>query len=141
MLQGNSVNFVDYVRNIEDPRIDRHMIWDIIVVTIYTVVCGCETWEDIEVYRNEKQQWLKGLLSLPNCIPSHDAIMRLFIRLNPEQLQRCFLNWVQAIREHTEAEVVSIDGKTDRRSHDRNSAKSALHIVSAWASENRMVLG
>jgi predicted transposase YbfD/YdcC len=144
MGKNNSVNIVDHFRNIEDPRIDRrkrHTIWDIIVLTICAVVCGCETWEDIEIYGKEKQQWLKGFLTLPNGIPSHDTIRRLFIRLNPEQLQQCFLSWVEAIRRHTEGEVVSIDGKTARRTHDRSAGKNALHMVSAWASENRIVLG
>jgi predicted transposase YbfD/YdcC len=144
MKKSLSMNIVDHFRDIKDPRIDRqkkHTIWDIIVLTICAVVCGCETWEDIEMYGKEKHQWLKGFLSLPNGIPSHDTIRRLFIRLNPDHLQECFLSWVQSIRAHIQGEVVSIDGKTARRTHDRYHGKSALHMVSAWASENRMVLG
>lgn len=144
MKKSTSVNIIDHFRDIEDPRIDRHkrhMIWDIIVLTICAVVCGCETWEDIETYGKIKEKWLKGFLSLPNGIPSHDTIRRLFIRLNPQQLQECFLSWVEAVREQTKGEVISIDGKTARRSHDRLNGKPALHMVSAWASENRMVLG
>jgi len=142
--QSKSMNILDHFREIEDPRMERnkrHTIWDIIVLTICAVVCGCETWEDIEIYGKEKRQWLSRFLALPNGIPSHDTIRRLFIRLNPEQLQQCFLSWVEAIREHADGEVVSIDGKTARRSHDRETGKSALHMVSAWASENRMILG
>jgi predicted transposase YbfD/YdcC len=144
MKKRVSVNIVDHFRDIEDPRIDRHkrhMIWDIIVLTICAVVCGCETWEDIEIYGKEKHQWLKKFLALPNGIPSHDTIRRLFIRLHPDHLHQCFLSWVNAIRTHIDGEVVSIDGKTARRTHDRTNGKSALHMVSAWASENRMVLG
>jgi predicted transposase YbfD/YdcC len=139
-----SMNIMEHFREIEDPRIERnkrHTIWDIIVLTICAVVCGCETWEDISMYGEEKQQWLSKFLALPNGIPSHDTIRRLFIRLNPEQLQQCFLSWVDAIRRHSGAEVVSIDGKTARRTHDHGAGKSALHMVSAWASENRMVMG
>jgi len=144
MGKSGSMNIIDHFRDIEDPRIDRHKrhtIWDIIVLTICAVVCGCETWEDIEIYGKEKHQWLSGFLSLPNGIPSHDTIRRLFIRLDPEHLQKCFLSWVEAIRHQTDWEVVSIDGKSARRSHDHYHGKSALHMVSAWASENRMVLG
>lgn len=144
MGKSQSMNIMEHFQEIEDPRIDRHkrhLILDIIVITICAVVCHCETWEEIETYGKEKEHWLKNFLALPNGIPSHDTIRRLFIRLNPEQLQQCFLSWVNAIREQTKGEIVAIDGKTARRSHDHYSGKSALHMVSAWASENRMVLG
>ena len=84
-----SSNIIEHFRNIEDPRIERnkkHLVWDIISLTICAVVCGCETWEEIELYGKEKHDWLSTILELPIGIPSHDTIRRLFIRLNPEQL-------------------------------------------------------
>lgn len=138
------VRLVDYFKNIEDPRIERnkrHLLWDILVLTVCAVICGCETWEDIEIYGNEKKRWLKKFLKLPNGIPSHDTIRRVFIRLDPQQLQECFLGWVQAIREERQVEIVAIDGKTVRRSHDQAAGRGPLHLISAWAHENRLVLG
>lgn len=142
--KSDSANIIEHFRHIEDPRIDRnkrHLIWDIIVLIICAVVCGCETWEDIEMYGKEKHNWLQRFLQLPNGIPSHDTIRRLFIRLNPQQLQECFLSWVRAVRKTSAGEVVAIDGKTARRSHERAAGKGPLHMVSAWAAENRLVLG
>ena len=111
------------------------------MVTICAVTCGCETWEDIEIYAKEKEPWLSKFLELENGIPSHDTIRRLFIRLDPEELQRCFLSWVESVRKATEGEVVAIDGKTARRSHDGLKGKGPLHMVSVWAAENGLVLG
>ena len=144
MSKIDSSNIIEHFRNIEDPRIERnkkHLVWDIISLTICAVVCGCETWEEIELYGKEKESWLKTIFELPNGIPSHDTIRRLFIRLNPEQLQHCFLSWVEAVRKSSEGEIVAIDGKTARRSHDRLLDKGPLHMVSAWAHENRLILG
>lgn len=144
MSKNDSSNITDHFRNIEDPRIERnkkHFVWDIISLTICAVVCGCETWEEIELYGKEKESWLKTILELPNGIPSHDTIRRLFIRLNPEQMQECFLSWVEAVRESSEGDIVAIDGKTARRTHDRLNEKSPLHMVSAWSHENRLILG
>ena len=144
MAKGNSSNIIDHFKGIEDPRIERnkkHLVWDIISLTICAVVCGCETWEEIELYGKEKEDWLQTILELPNGIPSHDTIRRLFIRLNPEQLQECFLSWVESVRRSSEGEIVAIDGKTARRTHDRLNEKGPLHMVSAWSHENRLILG
>lgn len=143
MSKSDSSNIIEHFRNIKDPRIERnkkHLVWDIISLTICAVICGCETWEEIELYGKEKQDWLSTLLQLPNGIPSHDTIRRLFIRLNPEQLQECFLSWVEAVRKSSKGEIVAIDGKTARRTHDRLGGKGPLHMVSAWSHENRLIL-
>ena len=88
-----------------------------------------------------KKDWLSHLLELPNGIPSHDTFGRIFARLDPVQFEACFTEWVQAVNEVMQGQVVAIDGKTIRRSHDRRADKSAIHMVSAWASANRLVLG
>ena len=114
---------------------------DILVLTILGTLCGCEGWIEIELYGQEKHGWLRKFLELANGIPSHDTIRRVFLRLKPEELHRCFLSWVEALRVATSGEIVSIDGKTLRRSGDRQKGLAPLHLVSAWSHENRLVLG
>jgi predicted transposase YbfD/YdcC len=95
----------------------------------------------MEEYGKAKYWWLKSFLALPNGIPSHDTFGRVFSRLNPAEFQECFLSWVQAVKEISGGQVVAIDGKTLRQSFDSASQKSAIHMVSAWATANRLVLG
>ncbi len=85
--------------------------------------------------------WLSTFLALPHGIPSHDTISRLFAQLDPEQLQECFLSWIQTVAQLSAGTVVAVDGKTLRHSCNRGKGKGATHIVSAWAAENRWVLG
>lgn len=112
-----------------------------IIVTICAVICGADTWVEIENYGIAKQEWLETFLELPNGIPSHDTFERMFARLRPEQLQQCFLNWVQAVFNITNGQLISLDGKTLRGSYERGGKQGMIHMVSAWASENRLVLG
>jgi predicted transposase YbfD/YdcC len=133
-----------YFAEITDPRVERtklHLLVDILGIAICAVLCGADTWVEMAAYGNAKEQWLRQFLALPHGIPSHDTFGRVFARLKPEELQRCFLRWIQAVREVTHGEVVAIDGKTLRRSFDRAAGKGAIHMVSAWASANRVVLG
>jgi predicted transposase YbfD/YdcC len=127
---------------IEDPRVERtkqHQLVDIILIAILGVVCGAEGWVEIASFGNTKEAWLKTFLDLPNGIPSHDTFGRVFARIDPKQFEECFLNWVRGVTEKITG-VIAIDGKTLRRSHDAANGKKALHLVSAWAAENRMVL-
>jgi predicted transposase YbfD/YdcC len=129
---------------IKDPRVERskrHLLIDIITLTLCAVIGGAETWEDIELYGKCKYKWFKKFLKLPNGIPSHDTFNRVFARLDPEQLQRCFLNWVKSISSLIEGEIIAIDGKTLRRSHDKNNNQKAIVMVSAWAQQQGLVLG
>ncbi|MCC3421806.1 MAG: ISAs1 family transposase, partial [Microcoleus sp. PH2017_07_MST_O_A] len=90
----------DHFFDLEDPRVERtrhHQLIDIITLSICAVICGADTWVDIESYGRAKYEWLKKFLELPNGIPSHDTIARVFSRLNPEQFQKCFLSWIQSI--------------------------------------------
>jgi predicted transposase YbfD/YdcC len=95
----------------------------------------------MELFGKSKEGWLKGFLELPNGIPSHDTFGRVFAHLDAQQFQDCFLEWVQAVSTLTRGQVIAIDGKTLRRSHDQSLGKAAIHMVSAWAAENRLVLG
>jgi len=146
MLQSpqSSVSLLEHFKNLEDPRakhLVEHRLLDIIALSICAVVCGADSWVDIENYGRAKEEWLRGFLALPNGIPSHDTIARLFAALNPKGLQECFLGWVQAIGQLSQGEVIAIDGKTLRHSYDQGGSKGAIHMVSAWASQNRLVLG
>lgn len=134
----------EFFSHIKDPRIDRtkrHQLIDIITITLCAVISGADSWVDIELYGQTKRKWLKKFLELPNGIPSHDTFARVFARLDPEQLQQCFLAWVQSITQQFTGEIIAIDGKTLRHSYDSSNDKSAIHMVSAWASANRLVLG
>jgi predicted transposase YbfD/YdcC len=127
---------------IQDPRVERtrlHKLQDIIIIAICAVICGAETWIAIEQFGKEKQKWLKSILELPNGIPSHDTFSRVFARINPQELEQCFFDWVSSLVGSVSG-VIAIDGKTMRRSHDKNKGIKPLHMVSAWASENRLVL-
>ncbi len=117
------------------------MLIDILTIAILAVICGADGWVGIETYGKAKYDWLKTFLALPQGIPSHDTFGRVFARLDPEQLQQCFLRWVRSISRLTAGEVIAIDGKTVRRSYDQGQGKGAIHMVSAWASQNRLVLG
>jgi predicted transposase YbfD/YdcC len=134
--------FIKHFSCIKDPRIERckrHLLLDILVLSLCAVMSGAEQWIDIEAYGQEKEAWLKTFLELPNGIPSHDTIARVFASLEPTQFQHAFLNWIQAIKKELPGEVIAIDGKTLRGS--RCFGKKGLHLVSAWATEQHLSLG
>jgi predicted transposase YbfD/YdcC len=127
---------------VEDPRMERtklHRLRDIIIVAICGVLCGANGWVEIEEFGKAKEAFFTELLDLPNGIPSHDTFGRVFALIDPKQFEASFVEWVQGIS-RTIKGVIAIDGKTLRRSHDRQAGKKALHLVSAWAVENRVVL-
>lgn len=140
-----SAQFTQHFSVLLDPRKDthnkRHKLMDILILTILAVICGADDWVNVEYFGKSKEEWLKTFLELPHGIPSHDTIGNLFSRLNPQQLQESFLNWIHSLVEITGGEIISIDGKTLRRSHDKKNGKKAIHMVSAWANKNRLVLG
>jgi len=127
---------------LHDPRVERtklHKLQDIIIIAVLAVICGAETWVDLEQFGKEKQEWLKRFLELHNGIPSHDTFNRVFARLDPQELEQCFFDWVSGLVGVVSG-VIAVDGKTLRRSHDKKKGIKPLHMVSAWASEQRLVL-
>lgn len=129
---------------LDDPRVDRtrrHKFIDILVIGICTVICGGDDYASMEAFGKAKESWLRTFLELPNGIPSHDTFWRVFSALDPEQFQTCFLQWMAAISDLTDGEIIALDGKQLRRSHDKGDGKAAIHMVSAWATNNRLVLG
>jgi predicted transposase YbfD/YdcC len=140
-----SLSISAFFQDLPDPRREclnkKHKLIDILVVALCGVIAGCESAVEIEAYGRSKQAWLNTFLELANGIPSHDTFTRVLQMLDPRRFHQCFMDWVQALHEVTRGEVVAIDGKTLRRSFDKASGLPALHLVSAWASENRLVLG
>ena len=127
-----------------EPRIDRckhHHLLDIVTIAICAVISNANGWTDIEAYGRAKEPWLRRFLELPAGIPSHDTFARVFAKLDPIAFQQCFVQWVDAIRDKLLADVVAIDGKTSRRTHDATINLAPLHIVSAWSTANRLILG
>ena len=139
-----SAALLEHFRELADPRIDRnkeHKLLDVLVIAICAILCGANDWVAVETFGRAKGEWFARFLELAHGIPSHDTFGRVFAVLSPPALQACFLSWIQAVAQVTQGQVVAIDGKTLRRSYDRRSAKAAIHMVSAWATHNRMVLG
>jgi len=129
---------------LKDPRGlqgQEHAFLSIVMIAILATIGGARGWEDIELYAESHQVWLESFLDLSSGIPHADTYRRVFAGVNPETLQDCFLGWVKQIVEATGAQVIPIDGKSVRGSYDRSKKQSALHLVSAWASEHRLMLG
>jgi predicted transposase YbfD/YdcC len=143
MSESASPSLFDTLSQVPDPRLDRtklHQLVDILVIAVCATICAAETWEEIAEFGQAKESWFRKFLALPNGIPSHDTFRRVFLRLNPQKLQEAFLGWVRGVAEVTEGEVVAIDGKQVRGARTAD-GKEGLRIVSAWACEQRLVLG
>lgn len=135
--------FAKHLGCIEDPRRHntRHLLSDMFLIALCAIVCGADTWTQVAEYGRSKLDWFKEFLQMPNGIPSHDTFGRLFARINPEGFRNFFTGWVRDLSQSLMGKTVAIDGKTLRGSHDRINGKSAIHMVSAWASDIRLVLG
>ncbi len=130
--------------NLQDPRIDRkklHLLLDIVTIAICASICGANKWEDVETFGKAKHDWFKTFLALPHGIPSHDTFNRVFNCLDPREFQQSFSSWISVASKLIVGQVIAIDGKILRRSHARGIGKAALDMLSAWATENRLVLG
>jgi predicted transposase YbfD/YdcC len=144
-MESNAAADIEkYFRGLKDPRVNRtkeHQLLDILVIAICAIICGANDWEAVAEYGRDNQEWFKSFLVLTNGIPSHDTFWRVFGALDPEQFQTCFVAWIQAVSQVTGGEIIAIDGKFVRGSHDKGSGRKAIDMVSAWASSNRLVLG
>jgi predicted transposase YbfD/YdcC len=133
------VSFLD----LTDHRADinkRHKLIDIVTISICAVLCGADTWDEIEEFGQARVEWLRSFLELPHGIPSHDTFNRVFCLLCPDEFRRCFLRWIRTVLPAFPDDVVAIDGKTLRRSRGA-SDQPPIHMVTAWANAHRMVLG
>ena len=132
--------------DVENPRSSKnaqHLLIEIIIITICAVICGAEGWESIETFAKARETWLRQFLTLPYGLPQHDTYRRVFARIDPKQLQKSFRQFVQSVFKITDKQVIAIDGKSLRRSYEssKDKHKGMLHMVSAWAAENEVVLG
>lgn len=122
------------------PRCD-HLLTDILTISILAVICGADDWTDLQVFGNVREPWLRQFLELPKGIPSHDTFRRVFELLDRNEFAAGLLQWTQALQEATDSKLVAIDGKTLRRSHRQRGGLAALHLVTAWSTENGLTLG
>ncbi len=134
--------FIGCFADLEDPRDDnaRHDLHELLLIALCAVLCGGEDCSDMALFGRAKEPFLRRFLRLRHGVPSHDTFSRVFRLLDPEQFRGCFIAFMQRFAKLADG-VIAVDGKTLRRSFDRAAAKSALHLVSAWAVEQRLVLG
>lgn len=143
MLAHPVPRIADCFAELVDPRIPqgrRHRLLDIVTIAVCAVLSGAESWVEVAQWGRIKQDWLTDWLDLPHGIPAHDTFGRVFARIDPMQFEAGFLRWVQTVARTATPEVIALDGKTVRRSGDTSAGTPPLHVVSAWASERRLVL-
>jgi len=137
-------SIAEHFGELADPRTGNakaHIFLEILIIAICAVICGADGWSDVELFGKNKKDWLKTFLELPKGIPSHDTFGRVFAKIKPDEFQKRFIEWVQAIEKLTAGQVIAIDGKKLRRSHNQEAGKEAIYMVSAWATQNQLVLG
>jgi predicted transposase YbfD/YdcC len=142
-MPTKDVSIARHFADLPDPRIDRtkkHSLGDILVIALCAVIAGADSWEEVETFGEARHDWLKGFLALPNGIPSHDTFYRVFARLDPQAFAMCVAEWMGAVCEAAGLRHIAIDGKACR-SAPRSTFSGCLHLVSAWAAENRLILG
>lgn len=140
-----SDSFLKHFEPLEDPRLDnhnkRHELTDILVITILGTICGADSWAEICEFAVAKYDWLKTFLSLPNGIPSHDTFGRVFSLISPDKFEGCFYSWIDSLDINMDKEIIAIDGKSLRGSANKRKGQKPLHLVSAWAVNNSVLLG
>lgn len=137
-------DLLSFFEDLPDPRVTgrcRHNLVDIVAITICAVISGLDEWQDIAFYAQSKEAWFRRFLELPGGIPSHDTFERVFSLLDPVAFEKRFADWTRSVFESTGGDIVSIDGKTLRGSHERRKNKAAVHMVSAWSHKNGVVIG
>ncbi len=140
-----------FLSELSDPRKRAsscdHNFTDILVIAICAIISGADTWEEMQEFGEEKEDWFRSFLELPFGIPSHDTFYRVFCLLDPDKFQECFTRWVQSAYPEaldipdSDAEIIPIDGKAIKGSRGKGKGKKAVHIVSAWSTKLSLVLG
>jgi predicted transposase YbfD/YdcC len=136
--------FQEHFKDLNDPRVERtrkHPLINVVFIAACGVLSGANSFAAIEEFGLDRRAWFARFLDLTNGVPSDDTFARVLARLDPGAFEKCLLSWVQAVQEVTDHRLIAIDGKTLRGSYDRRGGKSAIHMVSAWASENKLSLG
>jgi predicted transposase YbfD/YdcC len=140
----NNNIFIECFGSLEDPRINRtkkHLLIDIIGLTLFAIMAGAQTFDEIELFGNLHEEWLKKYLQLPNGIPSHDTINRVLSLLEPKVLEKSFIDWHTQLKGYVQDNVIAIDGKTMKASHQTSKGLKALHVLSAYSCANGLSLG
>ncbi len=142
MTKVDSLGFEQHFASLDDPRVGpMHRLLDMVAIALCAVLCGADDWVAVAEFGALRADWFGQFLALPHGTPSHDTFARVFAQLDARQFEQSFLSWVQALSDTFSGEIIAIDGKTLRRSHDRYLGRKAIHMVSAWASEQHLVLG
>jgi predicted transposase YbfD/YdcC len=144
MTRCDSAAFHDHFQDLQDPRVERtrkHPLINIVFIAVCGVLSGANSFAAIHEFGCARRQWFARYLDLSNGIPSDDTIGRVLARLDPGAFEKCLLSWMHAVQEATANRLIAIDGKTVRGSYDRRGGTAAIHMVSAWASENKLSLG
>ena len=143
MSNTKSARIQDHFDELTDPRRNQviYPLINIVVIAICAVICGADDFVAITKFGRTKRKWLAKFLDLTNGIPSHDRFNAIFAAIKPDEFEKCLLAWITALHEISNGQIVAIDGKTVRRSFDKASSKSAIHMVSAWATANHISLG
>jgi predicted transposase YbfD/YdcC len=144
MPSSESVSFQDHFHNLQDPRVERtrkHPLINILFIAVCGVLSGANSFAGIEEFGLDRRTWFARFLDLTNGIPSDDTFGRVLARLESGAFEKCLLSWIQAVQEATDHRLIAIDGKTLRGSYDRRDGRAAIHMVSAWATENTLSLG
>lgn len=139
-----AISIIDAFDGLPDPRLDRtkrHNLSDILVLTLCGTICGVDNWVEMQRFGEAKLKWFRTFLDLPNGIPSHDTLGRVFAMLDPDAFRTCFIAWVEGLAQVNAGDVIAFDGKTIRRSLDTANKRRPLHLVNAWASEAGIALG
>lgn len=137
-------SILEHFSQLSDPRIKlktKHILVEIVAMTLCAMIAGADDWTEIAEFSKQKKEWLKTFLKLPNGTPSHDTFGRVFSMINPNEFGQCFIAWLQDVFPFVNSDIVAIDGKTARRSHDRANGQKPIHMVTAWAVNQGLVLG
>src|SRR5262245_45404602 len=144
MASTGSAAFHHHFQDLHDPRVARtrkHPLINIVFMAVCGVLCGSNSFAGIHEFAIDRRNWLARYLDLTNGIPSEDTFARVLARIDPGAFEKCLLSWIQAVQEVTDSRLVAIDGKTVRGSADHETGRAAIHMVSAWATENKLSLG
>ena len=143
MPTNTSVRIQDHFANLTDPRRRKvlYPLVNVVTIAVCAVICGADDFVAIAKFGRAKREWLSQFLDLTDGIPSHDRFNAILAAIKPAEFEACLLSWITALHEITGGQLVAIDGKTLRRSFDAATSKSAIHMVSAWATANLITLG
>jgi predicted transposase YbfD/YdcC len=144
MASDGLASFHDHFQRLIDPRVERtrkHPLINVVFIAVCGVLSGANSFAGIQEFGCDRRSWFARYLDLANGVPSDDTFARVLARIDPAAFEKCLLGWIQAVQEVSENRLIAIDGKTLRGSYDRGDGKSAIHMVSAWAVENKLSLG